>query len=67
MEGRRVSSGNEYSAKLLVNADRSVTLRLIRVVGGAETVLAGPEDGLSLEDEFELLDTTLPTPGARRR
>src|SRR6201984_3471697 len=33
----------------------------------AETVLGGPEDGLSLEDEFELLDTTLPTPGARRR
>jgi len=33
----------------------------------AETVLAGPEDGLSLDDEFELLDTTLPTPGARRR
>ena len=33
----------------------------------AGTVLAGPEDGLSLEDEFELLDTTLPTPGARRR
>jgi hypothetical protein len=33
----------------------------------AGTVLAGPEDGLSLEDEFELLDTTLPTPGVRRR
>ena len=33
----------------------------------AETRLAGPEDGLSLEDEFELLDTTLPAPGARRR
>jgi putative flippase GtrA len=33
----------------------------------AETGVAGPEDGLSLEDEFELLDTTLPTPGARRR
>src|SRR4029077_17795815 len=37
------------------------------VVDVTETVLAGPEDGLSLEDEFELLDTTLPTPGARRR
>src|ERR1700731_3949897 len=33
----------------------------------AETRLAGPDDGLSLEDEFELLDTTLPAPGARRR
>ena len=33
----------------------------------AETRLAGPEDGLSLEDVFELLDTTLPAPGARRR
>jgi hypothetical protein len=33
----------------------------------AETGVAGPEDELSLEDEFELLDTTLPTPGARRR
>ena len=35
--------------------------------GLAGTRLAGPEDGLSLEDEFKLLDTTLPAPGARRR
>ncbi|MEP7179666.1 MAG: PKD domain-containing protein, partial [Pseudonocardiales bacterium] len=42
VQGRRVSSGNEYSAKLLINADRSVTLRVSRLVGAAETALGGP-------------------------
>jgi PKD repeat protein len=42
VQGRRVSQGNEYNAKLIVNADRSVTLRVSRLVGNAETVLAGP-------------------------
>jgi PKD repeat protein len=40
--GRRISSGNEYNAKLVINADRSVTLRVSRLVGGAETALGGP-------------------------
>ena len=42
VQGRRVSTGNEYSAKVLVNADRSLTIRLIRVAGGTETAIAGP-------------------------
>src|SRR4051812_5582391 len=42
VEGRRVSAGNEYSAKVLVNADKSVTIRLIRLVGGVETAIAAP-------------------------
>jgi PKD repeat protein len=42
VQGRRVSSGNEYNAKMLINADRSVTIRVSRLVGNAETVLAGP-------------------------
>jgi hypothetical protein len=40
--GRRVSAGNGYSAKAIVNANRSVTLRLERYVGGTATVVAGP-------------------------
>ncbi|PZS15178.1 MAG: hypothetical protein DLM57_13205 [Pseudonocardiales bacterium] len=42
LQGRRVGSGNEYDAKVLVYPDRSVTVRVIRVVGGVETALAGP-------------------------
>jgi PKD repeat protein len=42
VHGRRVSANNEYDAKVLVNADRSVTIRVNRLIGGAETVLAGP-------------------------
>src|SRR4051812_40583064 len=40
VEGRRVSAGNEYGAKVLVNADKTVTVRLIRLLGGAETAIA---------------------------
>ncbi|WP_460605060.1 PKD domain-containing protein [Jatrophihabitans fulvus] len=40
--GRRVSAGNEYAAKVLVYPDGSVTVRLVRVVAGVETVLAAP-------------------------
>jgi len=42
VHGRRVSSGNEYNAKLVINADRSITLRVSRLVGAAETALGGP-------------------------
>lgn len=42
VEGRRVSSGNEYAAKVLVYPDRSVTIRVVRIVGGTETAIAGP-------------------------
>jgi PKD repeat protein len=39
VEGRRVSAGNFYAAKVLINADRTVTLRLVRFAGGVETVI----------------------------
>ncbi|MGN6605954.1 MAG: PKD domain-containing protein [Jatrophihabitans sp.] len=42
LDGRRVGSGNEYAAKALINPDRTVTLRIVRLVGGAETTVAGP-------------------------
>jgi len=65
VEGRRVSSGNEYTAVLLIYPDRSVTLRLSRVVGGAATVLAGPvrlpgitySPGLALDVRVQVFGT----------
>jgi PKD repeat protein len=42
VQGRRVSAGNEYDAKVLVNANGSVTVRVTRLVGNVETALAGP-------------------------
>jgi hypothetical protein len=42
VQGRRVSANNEYDAKLVINADKSVTVRVVRLVGGVETALAGP-------------------------
>jgi PKD repeat protein len=39
--GRRVSAGNAYSAKVLVNANGSVTLRLSGTAGGVDKTLAG--------------------------
>ena len=42
VHGRRVSTGNEYDAKLLVNADKSVTIRVSKLVGGTESIVAGP-------------------------
>jgi PKD repeat protein len=38
---RRVSAGNQYAARIYVNPNRSVTVQLLRQVGGAETTL-GP-------------------------
>lgn len=42
VQGRRVSSGNEYDAKVVFYPDQSVTVRVTRVVAGVETALAGP-------------------------
>ena len=37
--GRRVSAGNEYDVRMLLNADRSVNLWLTRQIGGVEATL----------------------------
>jgi PKD repeat protein len=39
--GRRVKTGGEYSAQLLVNPDATVTIRLLKIVSGAGTELVG--------------------------
>lgn len=40
--GRRVGSGTYYTAKVVVNVNASVTVRISRLVSGTETILAGP-------------------------
>jgi hypothetical protein len=73
VEGRRVSTGTFYAAKLLINADRSVTLRLVRFVGGAETTIAAPvrlagvtyTAGLSLTVRLQVTGTAPTTVRAR--
>jgi PKD repeat protein len=40
--GRRVSAGNAYLGKVLVNPGGAVTVRVARLVGGVETALAAP-------------------------
>jgi phosphoesterase family protein/PKD domain-containing protein len=71
--GRRVAAGNGYSAKVIVNANRSVTLRLERYVGGSATVVAGPVTvaglayaaGMSLSVRVQVTGTAPTTVRAR--
>ena len=57
LTGRRVSAGNAYLAKVLVNPGGAVTVRVARLVGGAETALAGPVTvaGLTVHGGDELV------------
>ena len=65
--GAAVAAGEAAVSGVVDVTETSEAGPVLAGPGLAETVLAGPEDGLSLEDEFEMLDTTLPTPGVRRR
>jgi hypothetical protein len=71
--GRRVSAGNGYLAKVLVNANGSVTVRVDRLVGGVESAVAGPVTvpgltyvaGLSLSVRVQVFGTGPTTLRAR--
>jgi hypothetical protein len=71
--GRRVSAGNSYLAKLIVNPNGSVTVRVARVVAGAETAVAGPVTvpgltyaaGMSLSVRVQVFGTSPATVRAR--
>jgi PKD repeat protein len=71
--GRRVGVGSSYFAKVLVNANGSVTVRVARLAGGVETSLAGPVTvsgltyvaGMSLSVRVQVFGTSPSTVRAR--